>query len=79
MSVVPRTSARVWSMLFAVVVACAFGCARRQDQAAAPVAMSKDTLVVLKGPELARRADSSVVVVEVEKPEGNGQIGRAHV
>ncbi|MFM7231240.1 MAG: trypsin-like peptidase domain-containing protein, partial [bacterium] len=42
------------------------GCAPSKEGAVVPVEVQADTLVRMDGPEVARRADSSVVVVETE-------------
>lgn len=55
---------------FVLAALLAFGCARKGREVPAPAALHGDTLVVLKGPELAQRVDSSVVIVEAQTPEG---------
>ncbi len=65
-----------WSVVLAVVLVTV-GCADKRDELV-PVVQHADTLVVLKGPDLSRRADSSVVVVEVDAPDGK-KLGTAFV
>lgn len=67
-------SSRAWRFVRSgcsavLVLLVSFGCSSPREEALA-IAPPVDTLVVLKGPEIAQRADSSVVVVEAVTSEG---------